>query len=537
MFSSDAINELNFSAKCQLASVLYSNITVNSQTCDPQTGRKLSPALLSSRRMTWNKLCSLHKNLKSDLIEHLLSLIKCEVGDRIDTYDKQHKSLKKQLVNDLQQLNNMWMKDKIFAKKYVYRTEKWLYQNNQCDACIVVRVAQNRAALENLRTFLVTRAPPRQVPPPRLLFWVTMFLNCHDDKVSPADGEKCKLSRSKSMPHTQSRRPPTEPAPEHQPKTDWTAEATATIERWQLLSGSTAATTSESRPAYDPDGYTRTKITRSLTLGRMEDHKRPSRAHQPLRRDLYNDKSNSNINGRDQGRGHGHGNHNTSDHGTSNQPRKLDEELFSPSCNQRGNSPYRNSEILRSRRHSVVSVSSNYSGSPPTTPAIEQSTVGINRYNDVLFSPAPSVSRTATAAGIAASEPIGGRTGYYSSNGNFDTDHEPEPDLEPQPDTDIDIDINSGRDRARANDFTGSDGTKVTLELEDDPLETPEDSDSEWDDDSVHDSDERHSHSYASDSDSHGCDIANQEPLNFYSIELDPVYEFGGLAPPKGAAS
>ncbi|KKZ67435.1 hypothetical protein EMCG_06886 [[Emmonsia] crescens] len=473
-------------------------------------------------KMKRNKLCPDHNKLKADLIEQLLSLIKYEVGERIDTYGKEHKSPKKPLVNDLQQLNNMWMKNEHFAKKYVHRTGKWLYQENQCGACIVVRVAQNHEALENLRTFLDTRAPPRQVPPPRLLFWVTTFLNCHDDKVSPTGGEKFKLSRSKSMPHTQRGRPPIEPVPEHKPKVDWTAATTATIERWQLLGESTAATTSESRPDYDRDRFTPTKITRSLTLGHMENHKRPSRAHQQLYRDLYNDKSNSNINGRDQGHGYGHGHNNTSYHGTSNQPRTLDEELFSPSYNQRGNSPYRNSEILRSRRHSVVSVSSNYSGSPPTTPVIEQSTVGINRYNDVPFSPAPSVSRTATAAGVAASGPTRGGTGYYGSDGNFDTDHEPEPDLEPQPDTDIDIDINNGRDRARSNDFTGADGTKVTLELEDGSPQTPEDSDSEWDDDSVYDSDERHSRSYASDSDSH---------------ELDPVHEFGGLAPPKRVAS
>ncbi|OAX81156.1 hypothetical protein ACJ72_04506 [Emergomyces africanus] len=467
---SDPTRGLNRDQKRQLASVLYEG-----QVIDPDVEQKSSTALFSSR-----KRCLLHEKLKGDLIEYLLDLIKFEVGLGINLYNAHYKTLsetQKQLVNNLQQLNNMWTERVLPAEKYPNQTRQWRYQTNQCNACIVGRVAQNEATLKSLQKILKARDRPHRgyvYAPPRLLFWVEEFLHCHESKVISRGGESCKLSRSKSMPH--SRRP------QHKPKSDWIDETDKIIERWQRLGAATKEPTPESRSDRDLECYTPTKITRSLTVARMENGKRPRRAQQQSYGNLSHNKPNSIVNDRDHGSTHAH--QNSRDNGTiSEHPRTFGHELDSDGRTQHGKSPIPNLEIPPVRRDSVTSLSSNYSCSPPTTPVTEQLTVCTGRYNCLPVSPSTRVVRNVTAVG----SPTGEGTGHYNREANFD------PDLAYELNSYIDADRSNKGDRSKADDWGGANAIKTTPELECISCREPEDSESEWDDDSVYDSDEHYS--------------------------------------------
>ncbi|OJD11603.1 hypothetical protein AJ78_07659 [Emergomyces pasteurianus Ep9510] len=485
MPSSDATGGLNGDQKRQLASDLYGRRVI-----DPDMEQKSSSALFSRRKISKKNLCPLHEKLKADLIEHLLGLIKFEVGTGINLYCAYYETLsetKQKLVNDLQQLNIMWTERAHSTEKHSKQTRQWRYQANQCNACIVGRVAQNKTALEGLQNILKARDRPHRghiYASPRLLFWVEEFLHCHETKVPPRGGENCKLSRSKSMPHSH--------RPQYRPKPDWIDE---TIERWQQLGASTHEPARESHSDRDLEAYTPTKITQLLAVASMENCKRPSRSPQQSYGNPPSDKSNSVVNDRN----HCHSHHNSTQNGTmANYPGTLEHELVSHGCTENVKPFVSGLEPPRIRRDSVTSLSSNYSRSPPATPVTERPTVCASRDNGLPVSPSTSVVRTAIGAGTDAGLPTGEAVGHYGGEGNFDPklklEPELEPDLAPELNSYIDAKIINEGARCKAHAWVEADATKMPPELEDYSPRMPEDSESEWDDDSVYDSDERSSH-------------------------------------------
>ncbi|KLJ11240.1 hypothetical protein EMPG_13479 [Blastomyces silverae] len=556
MSRNDPTSNLSELVKRQLAFVLYSsNVTVDSDVCYPE-GQKLSPSLFSTG-WTWTRSCTRHKKLNDDLCKFIFVLIKSELSKWAEKYANRPGSSAETAQNPLDSSK--------FAKEYDKTGAK-------CYACGVARVAQNGIALKHLTKFLEARhfkARSRLNNPPRLLFWAKAFLEFHK---KPKDMNH-PLQRSKSTAHSHGRpRPSPEAVPERKLKTDWTEMTRATIKKWQGLEASGTAPTNETYSGHDLDCYTPAIITRSRTVGRMEHNlQRSRRARQQLSRNPLADKSTSNTTDHYHtlGRSHSlslslsHRRSDESDYLIKNDPMSPGGEPLSRGYNQQGNHPCPDAEDPKSRRYSVASLSSNYSLSPPATPVMEQPTSRGNRYNDALFSPAASETRTATAAGIAAvsNTCAGAGAGHYGSNGNFDTDLESVPGLEH--DTDARYEREHGR----------SDATKVAHQWEQDSPQTSGtgDSDSEWDDDLVDESDEGHCHpgdehrdgdgranngfgygisdpglwdldptrSGDDDSYSHGYgyNVVNQGPWDLDSKGLTPVEQPGGLAPPPRHAA
>ncbi|EEH09590.1 predicted protein [Histoplasma capsulatum G186AR] len=519
MSCNDPTNKLRLFEKRQLASILHSGITVDSKACDPWTRTSLSLNLLSSRTILWKKTCHLHRKLKAELGEFILNLIKYEVGDRVKSYAEQRKRLReseKYLVNYLQQLNNMWKKDASFVNESHEPIKGWFYQENRCDACMVGRVARDATALGNLLAFLEARAPPREdVSPPRLLVWMKMFSYCH----------KCL-------------RPPPEQVPEQRRQPYWAEATMATIDRWHHLGASPTSPTHKNESGHDLGCYTPAKISPPLAVGRMEnDVKRLGRALQQPARDQLPDRSSSNISNSsipDLSRNY----HSTSDHFTISRPWTPNEEPYPRGYDQRGNPPYPDTQAQQSRRHSVASVSSNYSLSPPSTPSTEQ--ISASGYNDASLLPVTHVVRTAAATVTAAMHTCMD-TREHGSNGNFDTEMQCKLGLDSNAGTDSNAYISHSGDGGRSNSFPPTGVTKTTQDVEDDSPRTPYDSDSVWDDEPVTDSDERDSHHSDEDGDGDSrsaCyDVANCRPWDLDSKRLGPSEEARGLLPPKNTTS
>ncbi|PGH03186.1 hypothetical protein GX51_04221 [Blastomyces parvus] len=481
----DLTSGLSYLAKRQLAFVLYSGITVDKEVYDPD-GEKLSDSLLSN---SWSK-CAPHGKLKGKLSAYIFKLIKHEVSVRIDRCTRQRNITATQQY--LQQLNNMWMKDSSFAKKYGKPTNKWPYQDGQCDACMIVRVAQDLTALRQLRRQLEDRAsnthsqgenPSR----PRLLCWVKMFLDFHK-----ANDRNRTLPQSKSISHSHDHlRPSAKSGLERKPQADWIERTNSTIKRWQELEASDTVPVpaKEARSGHGLDCYTPGAIARSRTVhGTGHNRQRSHGARQQLSRNPLADKPTPNITDhyRTLKRSFSltHRRNNESDYLMKNDHRTIDGEQHSRNYNQRRNHPCSDAEDSESRRYSVASLSSNYSLSPPGTPVMEQPTSRGERYNDALSCPAASETSTATAAGTAAVSTTCAGAGNYGSNGDFDTDLESVPGLE------HDIDARHGREHDRP------DATEVAQNWEQDSPKSPSagDPDEEWDDDEVvYESDEDHS--------------------------------------------
>jgi hypothetical protein len=125
------------------------------------------------RRDRWfrtNKtLCATHQALNADLVHDLFRLIQREVGQHLlkfEMYPEFLKPLDELILARLRAVRGMWEKP---DPTQAGELNAWAYEINQCQGCMLARVASDKDAVRNLRIALLSRTQTRLNHVPRRL--------------------------------------------------------------------------------------------------------------------------------------------------------------------------------------------------------------------------------------------------------------------------------------------------------------------------------------------------------------------------------
>ncbi|KAK5197883.1 hypothetical protein LTR72_002449 [Exophiala xenobiotica] len=129
-------------------------------------------------------LCHMHKCLDYETVETILCKIQVEIGPRLNNLVSQCQILNSEQRNCIKHLRNLhalWLPRREFEITFVVSADdvKWTYQVDQCEACIISRIAGDLAVLQDLRCALRSRATSRHVAKhglPRLQLWVESWI-------------------------------------------------------------------------------------------------------------------------------------------------------------------------------------------------------------------------------------------------------------------------------------------------------------------------------------------------------------------------
>ncbi|KAI9887115.1 MAG: hypothetical protein M1823_001105 [Watsoniomyces obsoletus] len=125
-------------------------------------------------------LCDAHSRLNAQLIQTILSRIQIEVGERLNTFAKNMSKLSpeyKDLVCELRALHALWIPPDVYRKTYLSEPHtKWTFQPDECGACILARIGEDKHTLMLLRMTILARQK-RRLPEPRLLRWVDGWID------------------------------------------------------------------------------------------------------------------------------------------------------------------------------------------------------------------------------------------------------------------------------------------------------------------------------------------------------------------------
>ncbi len=153
---------------------------------------RIERLLLSSQ----GHLCQMHNRLDYETVETILRKIQVEIGPRLNDLVGQCQILSPEQRNCITRLRNLhalWLPRRELEITFLVSADdvKWTYQVDQCEACIISRVAGDLSVLLDLRCALRSRATSRHVAKhglPRLQLWVESWIEHLAGHISAATG-------------------------------------------------------------------------------------------------------------------------------------------------------------------------------------------------------------------------------------------------------------------------------------------------------------------------------------------------------------
>lgn len=141
--------------------------------------------LSESTSLTSPCACAFHKSPNRTLVSAILKLFRAEVSCNLDSLAASQSKLspiQRGMIQNLRTVNGLWLLEGTFERRYLLSArEKWHYQRDRCEACMLGRISRDGEVLTQMRTVLLSRLNPRKtVQPPRLLRWVDEFIKCHE---------------------------------------------------------------------------------------------------------------------------------------------------------------------------------------------------------------------------------------------------------------------------------------------------------------------------------------------------------------------
>ena len=128
-------------------------------------------------------LCDLHHGLHPKIIASLFTLIALEVGYHLNRLANNMHMLTEdqvQLVLRLRQMHLLWHEKETYERTFGRLAEgPWKYEDSQCEACIIHRLASNFEAVCDLRCAVLARMNTRQMKhrgEPLLKVWLDYWL-------------------------------------------------------------------------------------------------------------------------------------------------------------------------------------------------------------------------------------------------------------------------------------------------------------------------------------------------------------------------
>lgn len=145
----------------------------------PRLQRSLAHRLVPMSILSATPLCSLHKSMNPYVITDIFDLVKAEVTVQFKCMDKFPDLIppeQTQIMDNLKAIQGMWHE----PSRRSQPRDTWVFQRNQCRACMLSRTAVDRSVLCNLRITLLSRTrTKRKHHAPRLLNFVDECIAHH----------------------------------------------------------------------------------------------------------------------------------------------------------------------------------------------------------------------------------------------------------------------------------------------------------------------------------------------------------------------
>ena len=149
---------------------------------------RLSTLLRRSTTLNTPPLCILHKRLNAYTVRSLFKRLALEAGRNLNSLVFNHRLLgtrQRELVGRLRDLHALWFSVDAFKNLFLRRPlvgDRWRFQQNGCEACVLAHVGGNHDALLDLRAALLSRTKTPNShrhgsQPPTLLKFVDAWLN------------------------------------------------------------------------------------------------------------------------------------------------------------------------------------------------------------------------------------------------------------------------------------------------------------------------------------------------------------------------
>lgn len=134
---------------------------------------------------SYTTLCRLHKRLDAALVHAIFQLLALESGVRLNSLvSNSHRLSSEQLarVQEIRKVHSLWLDPKTYLMTFLEKAaEKWPYQEDGCQACIISRVAGDLDTLLCFRMALLSkthkRPEGRRINPPVLLRWIQSWIS------------------------------------------------------------------------------------------------------------------------------------------------------------------------------------------------------------------------------------------------------------------------------------------------------------------------------------------------------------------------
>ena len=128
-------------------------------------------------------MCDLHRGIHPKIVHSLFTLIALEVGVQLNKLAANEHLLTEpqiQLVWRLRDLHSLWLDANTYEENFGRPASgEWAYEANQCEGCIITRIASRFEAVYDLRCALISRMSRRQIKrkgEPMLKLWVDHFM-------------------------------------------------------------------------------------------------------------------------------------------------------------------------------------------------------------------------------------------------------------------------------------------------------------------------------------------------------------------------
>jgi hypothetical protein len=144
---------------------------------------RVSSLILPSQKL-FTPLCKLHKPLNASVVHALFNLVALEAGGRLNSLVSNNHKLtetERARVQSLRELHSLWLEPDVYQKTFfeLPNWEKWKYQADECEACMLARIGGDMTVLLTLRMALLSRMSSkklRRYGPPRLMCWIERWV-------------------------------------------------------------------------------------------------------------------------------------------------------------------------------------------------------------------------------------------------------------------------------------------------------------------------------------------------------------------------
>jgi hypothetical protein len=137
-------------------------------------------------------LCAIHQDLHPKIVASVFILIALEVGAHLNKLAGRADLLSDdqiEMIRRLRHLHILWLEERIYEMTFgdeVAVQSKWVYQADQCEACMIARMASDFQTIYDLRCACQSRINRRMVSKgvePRLKIWLDLWFDRFRDSL------------------------------------------------------------------------------------------------------------------------------------------------------------------------------------------------------------------------------------------------------------------------------------------------------------------------------------------------------------------